>query len=337
MEHLGSAAPAPAASSLRPHTPADASVGPLSSCGPNTCALGLAPDAWPPCRYRCNRMPALAASLAEARNNPAGRRAHAEEGFRCVTTRRAQPQSPTPNRHPPGACSGRHFAAAAAAPLPRVSHAPRAMPAGRVAAASPANDAPIAGIPALRSTAGSIAGHDTAAHTPGAGKSAIPAAGPQPGTRLQIGRLRWYPAPVPWEVATPRGRPGRMRLILLGHFTPAISSFSNPRRTANDFPKRSLYAAGRRKPARQTRCFPPARRRSTRREGNGEEHVPNASGKRRRRKKTIPPKKSREEHGGRKCEEGLRPKTDRTEGIPQPEIEGLSEPVVNLALISDIC
>jgi hypothetical protein len=66
------------------------------------------------------------------------------------------------------------------------------------------------------------------------------------------------------------------------------------------------------------------------REGNLEEHVPDASGQRRRRKKSIPTTKSREEHGARKRAEGLRPKPNRTEGIPQPEIEGVFEPVIRL-------
>jgi len=182
-------------------------------------------------------MPSFAANPAEARNNPAGRTTRAEEGFRCVTTRRVQPWSPTPNRPSPRACSGRHFAAAGCVLPPHGSHAPRTPPDGRVAAAWRANDVPIAGTRDLGSTTGSTAGHDTAAHTPCEGKSAIPAAGSRPGARLQIGWLRWYPARVPWEVATPWGRLGRMHLILLGHFTPAISSFSDRRRGGDRLPQ----------------------------------------------------------------------------------------------------
>ena len=245
--------------------------------------------------HRCNTKPPFAASLAEARNNPAGRTTRAEEGFRCVTTRRqAQPFSPTPNRPRRRAGLGRHFAAAGCAPPPHVSHAPRTSPAGRVAAAWRANDVPSAGTRDLGSTAGSTAGHDTAAHTPCEGRSAIPAAGPWPGTHLRLGWFRWYLARVPWEVATPGGRPGRMRLILLGHFTPAISSFSDRRPPATDFlPPRSLYAATRRKPRKADAMLSTATTDVKPREGNLEEHVPNAFCPGRRRKKTVPRKKIR--------------------------------------------
>jgi len=183
-------------------------------------------------------MPPFDASRVEARNNPADRTTRAEEGFRCVTTRpRAQPSSPILNRHRERTGPGRHFAAAGYAPPPRVAHAPRTPPDGRVAAASRANDAPIASTRDLGSTTGSTAGHDTAAHTPCEGKSAIPAAGPWPGACLWVGWFRWYLAHVPWEVATPWGRPGRMPFILLGHFTPAVSSVSDCRRGGDRLPQ----------------------------------------------------------------------------------------------------
>lgn len=115
---------------------------------------------------------------------------------------------------------------------------------------------------------------------PYAGKSAIPAAGLWPGARLQIGQLRWSLAPVPWEVATPWGRPGRMPFILLGHFTPVhvicFSPIAAGQRTAS--PSDPSTPPGEENQQRQTRSFPPAGRLSTRREGNGEEHVPDASG-----------------------------------------------------------
>jgi hypothetical protein len=214
-------------------------------------------------------MPSFAANPAEARNNPVGRTAHAEVRFRCVTTRQTQPRSPTPNRPRPRTCPDWHFAAAGCARPLHASYAPRTPPAGRVAAAWRANDAPIAGTRDLGSTTGSTAGHDTAAHTPCEGKSAIPAAGPWPGARLRVGWFRWYPACVPREVTTPWGRPGRMPLTLLGHFTPAISSSSDRRHEGDRLPAIASspppYEGNQ---ERQMRCFPSPGRMSTRREGN---------------------------------------------------------------------
>lgn len=155
-----------------------------------------------------------------------------------MTTRPRAPQlSPKPNRPRQQACSGGAFVAAESALPPRVSHVPRAPLAGHVAAVWRANDAPIAGIRGLGSTAGSTAGRGIAVHTPCGGKSATPAAGPWPRARLRLGWFGWYPARVPWEVVTPWGRPGRMQFILLGHFTPTISSFSDRRRGGDPLPK----------------------------------------------------------------------------------------------------
>ena len=47
------------------------------------------------------------------------------------------------------------------------------------------------------------------------------------------------------------GRPGRMHFILLGHFPPTISSFSN-RRCGDPLPKQFLSTITRRKPECQT-------------------------------------------------------------------------------------
>ena len=77
-----------------------------------------------------------------------------------------------------GFCSARPFVAAGSALPGRVSHVPRPLPAGHVAAAWRANDAPIADTRDLGSTADSTAEPDTAVHTPCEGKSATPAAGP---------------------------------------------------------------------------------------------------------------------------------------------------------------
>jgi hypothetical protein len=205
----------------RPCTPDVASAGPLSSCGPSTCAGGPSPDGRPRGMHRCNTRPSFGASPAEARNNPAGRTTRVEEGVRCVTTHpAANPFGPTRNRRQEPARSGRHFAAVGHAPPPRASDALQVPPDAAVAASSRASDAPIAGIRDLGSTAGSTAVPDTSAHTPCAGKSAIPAACPGQGTRLRVRPFRRYAARVPWEVTAPWGRPGRTGYILLGHFTP---------------------------------------------------------------------------------------------------------------------
>ena len=156
---------------------------------------------------------------AEAHNSRAGRTARAEKVLCCVTTRpRTMPFRPTYHRHPEAAGSGPDFVAAGHAPPPRASAAPQTPPDVPAAASFLASDAPAAGIPGLGSTAGSIAGPDTSAHTPCGGNSASPAAGPW---RARL--LHRYAATVPREVTTPLGPPGEDVLILLGHSPIGVS------------------------------------------------------------------------------------------------------------------
>lgn len=203
-ENLRWAVATGAAFSLRPGTPGGVSTGPLSSCGPTTCAGGPSPAAWPRGRRRRNTPPAIDKSSAGARNSQAGRTRCLGEGFCCVTTRPTlKPFRPSWNRRRHTTCSASAVAAAAGAPPPRASDAPQAPPDAPAAASSLASDAPAADTRRLGSTAGSTAGPDTSAHTPCAGKSAIPAADPWP-----IGSLDRYPGNVPWEVLAPLGSPG---------------------------------------------------------------------------------------------------------------------------------
>ncbi len=147
---------------------------------------------------------AIDKSFAEARNSQAGRTTWLEVGFCCVTTRpAAKPSRPPQNRRCHAAYSGSGSAAAAVAPPPRAAGALRAPPDAPAAASSLASDAPAADTRRLGSIAGSTAGPDTFAHTPCAGKSAIPAA-----DRWPIGPLGRYPGNVPWEVSAPLGPPG---------------------------------------------------------------------------------------------------------------------------------
>ena len=165
----------------------------------------------------------------EARSNLAGRRALAEGKLRCVTTRsKAEPYPRKQNPHQEAAGSGLDPASVGHAPPGRASDAPPTPPDAGVAASSLANDAPTADTGDLGSTAGSTAGPDTSAHIPSVGKSAIPARASRRGASLRAGWIRGYPARVPWEVATPWGRPGRMPLILLGHLPACTGPLLRP-------------------------------------------------------------------------------------------------------------
>lgn len=229
-------------------TPGGVSAGRLSSCGPSTCARGPARAAPRRGRHRCNTRPSCDASRAAARNSRAGHTGHAEEGFRCVTTRRTPQWLLTPNRHCPIADARRPFVVAGRVPPPHVSRVLPPPLGGHAAAGWRANDAPNAHNRGLGSTTGSTAGRDIGVRSPCVGNVAIPTAAPRWGAGLQRASFRWYLACIPREVVTPWGRPGRMSRILLGHSTPAVSSFCGRRRWAIAvFPSRSR-AVGRRRP-----------------------------------------------------------------------------------------
>ena len=178
-----------------------------------------------------------------------------------MTTRRPtpKPSRPPSNRRCHTACSGSGSAAAAPAPPPHASRAPRAPPDAPAAASSLASDAPAAGTRALGSTAGSTAGPDTSAHTPCAGKSAIPAAG----LLADAAPLVVILAMSHGRFSLPRVRPGRMGFILLGHSFPwrmapslltsdAPPSCPAPHRRAREGPQSRLDG-----------CSPPTRRMSS--------------------------------------------------------------------------
>ena len=279
-------------------TPDGVSAGRLSSYGPSTCARGPARDAPRRGRHRCNTRPSCDASRAATRNSRAGHTGHAEEGFRCVTTRRTPQWLLPPNCHCPIADARRPFVVAGRVPLPHVSRVLPPPLGGHAAAGWRANDAPNAHNRGLDSTTGSTAGRDIDARSPCAGNVAIPTAAPRWGAGLQRASFRWYLACIPREVVTPWGRPGRMSHILLGHSTPAVSSFCGRRRWAIAvFPGRSR-AGGRKKAGdaketkRKTRYFLPPMRMSMDPKKTGKETYQMHSALEGRRKKTARRKKT---------------------------------------------
>lgn len=201
---LGSPTATGAASSPPPCIPGGVSVGPLSSCGPSTCAGGLSPAASPFDRRHCNTPTAFDRNDAEPHSSQAGRTVRAGKTACCVTTRpTAKPSRSTPCRRPEASFFGPDPAAAGHAPPPRASRVPPATPDAPVAASLLASDAPAADTRGPDSTAGSTGGPDTSAHTPCEGNSAIPGAG-----LWRPRLLRRYAATVPWEVTAPLGPPG---------------------------------------------------------------------------------------------------------------------------------
>ena len=130
---------------------------------------------------------------------------------------------------------------AADAPPRRAVGVLRDRPGVSAVAWRPASDALPAGIPLPGSSAGWVAVRGISVRNPCEGTLATPAAGLwwQPparqamlpadsrgrGERLPVRLSGWYAAYVPWEGTTPWGRPGRMRLILLGH-SPLLHSRS---------------------------------------------------------------------------------------------------------------
>lgn len=151
-----------------------------------------------------------------------------------------------------------------------------------------------------------------------------------PGTVAPDGitRHRWafppHPRPLPPEY---RGRGEKMSTpasVLPASAPPSpphgaggrLPSFSNRRPAANDFPDRSLDAAGRRKPAKADGILSAsgATVNALRRKRGRTRTI--CIWPRKTRKKTISLKRSRKGHGGRTCDEGLRPKPDATGGYP---------------------